>query len=565
MARTGHTAMWVLGMLVAAAAASNTTENEALMCKGMYGDTLGLTGQFLAGKVCHADVLNRILRTCPFPHEPLKCTYNDGMFVLNVAGEPKQCEATAGALANVGTRLTGAATSMADVKCVFGSLYFKEQSKCNTSTHVFNHLITTYMSGAFPGCQTTTTTPHVCDLMGNRNKVVDVTLISDSGSIFTLEGSFTRLQEGSVHNAAPNFGIDGTYVRLTGTNLLGGGTHLTSVKLAGLEVRELIAANDTEVRVRAAASPQAPLLGDVELTANTGAHIIAYDGFVYKVPGKIESISPASGMKGTKVTIKGTNLLGYGGKLESVNLVNTQVAEIVSQTDTEVVVVASPGGANCQFCHHTCATCTDTNNEAAGECLTCNASQRLIITNASTGEGACTSICQSGTFRGAGQATLNVSIAFTNLFSVIFKAAQKDIYAKVFAGLIATTFSTDAASVGSFVSTEDMSGVVGLIITTRIAVDGDAFEAVSVAAAVDKIVSSGELLAELRKADEKTYTHVTQAKSHVDSAVGTGDVCKPCDASCGDCMGPGDGDCLTCPKGEFRHNGQCLDVCPSDT
>ena len=128
-----------------------------------------------------------------------------------------------------------------------------------------------------------------------------------------------------------------------------------------------------------------------------------------------------------------------------------------------------------------------------------------------------------------------------------------------------TSRGTDAASVGSFVSTEDMSGVVGLIIHTQVGVNGDAFEAVAVSSAVDRIVSSGELLARLRVADEKTYTHVTQAKTHVDSAVGTGDVCKPCDGSCGDCTGPGDGDCLTCPKGRFRHDGKCLAECPSDT
>ena len=72
------------------------------------------------------------------------------------------------------------------------------------------------------------------------------------------------------------------------------------------------------------------------LQADTGARIVSYDAFQYKVPGKIDSITPPHGMKGTSITIRGTNLLGYGAELKSVNLVNTEVAKIVSQNDSTV-------------------------------------------------------------------------------------------------------------------------------------------------------------------------------------------------------------------------------------
>ena len=218
-----------------------------------------------------AVVDRRILRGCPYPAADLKCVFHDGMFILAVDGTDnlqEKCELTAKALANVGRRLTGADPDMVDVRCVFGSLYFQDVKKCNSSVGVFNELISTHLSGAFPGCQTTTTTPDICDLMGDDNKLVDVTLISNSGSVFTLKGNFTRLREGNVGVATPNHGMDGTHVRIRGSNLLGGGTKLTSVKLAGLEVRSIISANDTLIYVRAAESKQNPLVGDVDITAS---------------------------------------------------------------------------------------------------------------------------------------------------------------------------------------------------------------------------------------------------------------------------------------------------------
>ena len=83
--------------------------------------------------------------------------------------------------------------------------------------------------------------------------------------------------------------------------------------------------------------------GDVVLMANTGAVITLENGWTYNVAGKITSVVPNKGREGTRVTIKGSDLLGRGKKIVKMSLAGIAVAKIVSFSETEILVVVDKG------------------------------------------------------------------------------------------------------------------------------------------------------------------------------------------------------------------------------
>ena len=57
--------------------------------------------------------------------------------------------------------------------------------------------------------------------------------------------------------------------------------------------------------------------------------------------GAINAVQPVQGQYDTLVTITGTNLLGYGNQLSAVTLVGISVLQVVSASDTSVIVRAN--------------------------------------------------------------------------------------------------------------------------------------------------------------------------------------------------------------------------------
>ena len=80
--------------------------------------------------------------------------------------------------------------------------------------------------------------------------------------------------------------------------------------------------------------------GDVVITSVDGSIVTETNGFTYITQSDIHSISPANGQYGTKVTITGVELLSGSASLSSVTLAGVTVSSIVSQSVTEVVVIA---------------------------------------------------------------------------------------------------------------------------------------------------------------------------------------------------------------------------------
>merc|ERR1712139_358611 len=133
----------------------------------------------------------------------------------------------------------------------------------------------------------------------------------------------------------------GTEVTITGARLLGGGTTLVSVSLAGTEAK-ISGANDTTVTVTAAEFDGASTNGDVVLISDTGAVVTAPKAFEYTHRGEVLLASPARGQVGTFVTIYGSNLLGGGSVLRRITLGDVEPMEITLANSTLIRLRAGP-------------------------------------------------------------------------------------------------------------------------------------------------------------------------------------------------------------------------------
>jgi len=172
----------------------------------------------------------------------------------------------------------------------------------------------------------------------------DVVITMDTGATTTLVNGWSYVNAGFIQNVRPDSGHGGTQVTISGQYLLGGGSEIASLPLAGAEVDSI---NDfSEGVIRAVAQPHAAIRGDVRIVMSTGAVINQIDGWTYVPEISIGTLAPASGQHGTIVTIPGAGMLGGGASIDSVTLSGVEVEEIrTNDRDDVIVVVAaeSPG------------------------------------------------------------------------------------------------------------------------------------------------------------------------------------------------------------------------------
>ncbi|EDQ84002.1 uncharacterized protein MONBRDRAFT_13240, partial [Monosiga brevicollis MX1] len=163
-------------------------------------------------------------------------------------------------------------------------------------------------------------------------------LISDSLASFTSDSSvFSYLDLGDVDSVVPSRGVSGAVVTLTGTNLLGGGSSLTSVTF-GSSSATVLSATSTRVVVQTSLAPALTPV-DLTLVADTGAEITQSRGFQFVALPVISSIVPTSGNRGTRVTIQGQRLLLGAEALHSVGFnISGASATILSASASELVV-----------------------------------------------------------------------------------------------------------------------------------------------------------------------------------------------------------------------------------
>jgi hypothetical protein len=164
-----------------------------------------------------------------------------------------------------------------------------------------------------------------------------IVIVADTGATVTLDDAFEYLAGGVLDSVTPGNGQVGTKVVLEGTSLLSHGTNVQSVTLAGAAA-DIQSENDSVIEVVAAASDE--LIGDVVIIADTGAATSKSDAWTYEAPGAVTSVEPASGQYGTAVVISGSGLRGGGDNIVSVTLGDVEAANIVSEGDDTVAVVA---------------------------------------------------------------------------------------------------------------------------------------------------------------------------------------------------------------------------------
>ena len=166
----------------------------------------------------------------------------------------------------------------------------------------------------------------------------DVRLVATTGAFVVLPDGFRYLDAGDINSVVPSQGQYRTIVTISGFNLLGGGSTVTSLTLAGIPVGEIQLQTDSVIRVVVA--PATAHVGDIVIQTETGAVITRLGGFEYLELGDVEAVSPSTGQYGTEVSIRGQRLLSGGASVDRVVLAGVD-AVVSSSSDTEVVVVAS--------------------------------------------------------------------------------------------------------------------------------------------------------------------------------------------------------------------------------
>ena len=146
--------------------------------------------------------------------------------------------------------------------------------------------------------------------------------------------NFTYQTEGIIFSVTPNRGRNGTIISLDGENILGGGSMLESVVLAGIEAA-IVNQTSSRVTVRSPMNSNA-LTGNIVLMSDTNAHVTRIDGWTYIQQGVIDSISPQSGQYGTRVNITGQDLLSGGQSLSVLQFGDIPLDSITTATDNSV-------------------------------------------------------------------------------------------------------------------------------------------------------------------------------------------------------------------------------------
>ena len=165
----------------------------------------------------------------------------------------------------------------------------------------------------------------------------NIDILSSVGTTVTRLNGWRYVDQAAISSVLPASGAYGTVVVIRGENLLMGASSLATVSLAGTAVHEVRQATDTLIEVVAASSVAST--GAITIIADSDATLV--DGaFEYVTPGQVDDVSPASGNRGTEVTITGTGLLSGGSNVVAVTLDDID-ANIQSQSDDTVVVIAA--------------------------------------------------------------------------------------------------------------------------------------------------------------------------------------------------------------------------------
>lgn len=168
-------------------------------------------------------------------------------------------------------------------------------------------------------------------------------IISDSGAIVESNANtlFVYTAPNAITAASPSSGIEDDVVVISGVGLLGDGSKVAKVTLAGRVVKEILSESDREIKVVVGAGN--PGRGDIVITLDNRDESVKKDAWEHlPFVSSITSIVPSAGMTGAKVTITGKHLLANGNTFtpDSVTLNGVPVSKVESFSEEYVTVIA---------------------------------------------------------------------------------------------------------------------------------------------------------------------------------------------------------------------------------
>lgn len=181
-----------------------------------------------------------------------------------------------------------------------------------------------------------------------------VTLVADTGAIVDSNQTFSYAE---IRSISPMQGQFGTRVTITGVSLLSGYDSATpEVYLSGVRAN-LLSSNSSNIVVQAQMPPEIDpgsassmdlqpnifgVGGPVEIVVASPFSItfnVSTDSaWTYERPGEIVNVDPAFGQFGTRLTILGENLLGYGTNLSRATLNDTDAVIVEASNDTVILI-----------------------------------------------------------------------------------------------------------------------------------------------------------------------------------------------------------------------------------
>ena len=127
----------------------------------------------------------------------------------------------------------------------------------------------------------------------NASSASTVTLVSDTGAIVSRDSMFEYVGVGNITNVDPTLGQQNTVVTISGAHLLSGANSLSSVTLAGVEVKQIVSATSTSVVVVASLGLTEGA-GDIVLSSLDGASVTPTNGFASVDVPTLTSVTPNS-------------------------------------------------------------------------------------------------------------------------------------------------------------------------------------------------------------------------------------------------------------------------------
>ena len=174
---------------------------------------------------------------------------------------------------------------------------------------------------------------------GDVSLAGDVVLTADSRAVVRQQRAWTAVVPSEILIIQPVRGQFGTFVNISGVDLLQGGLQVRTVILAGIEVYDISNVSSTYILVRAA-NASAGNVGPVMVELETGARYQSTDNWLYNTPTTISRVFPQIGAVGSTITIQLANFISENITMVTVGNIT---ANILTTSDDSVSVTVPTG------------------------------------------------------------------------------------------------------------------------------------------------------------------------------------------------------------------------------